>query len=361
MTRAAATDDSASGPFHAGELAVQTRAGVRAEATRVGGIIGPTIPPPFAAFLRTARVVAIGAADAREHVWATLVVGAPGFVAASPTRVRVGAVPAPGDALRTLLTEVDPGGPRVPSSVGLTIIDLATRRRVRVNGTLAAADPGDARPGVARGFAVAVDEAYGNCPKYIQARTAPDGDVPNMAPDVVADDRSGEPPDGTHEAPDRDGLSAAQRAWLAGADTAFMASVGPPHDGRAGRADASHRGGAAGFLVALDAHHVLLPDYAGNTMFNTLGNLTVDPRVGLAVPDFASGRLLQLSGTASIDWRPDVAARVPGAERVVLVAVERVREVAGALPARWSSPRPSPFNPPVRTEPQTLRLDAPPR
>ena len=220
---------------------------------------------------------------------------------------------------------------------------------MRVNGALAAVDSGDARSGVARGFAVAVEDAYGNRPKYIQARTAPDGDVPDTAPDLVAADVTGELPHRTHDASDGDGLSASQHSWLARADTAFVASVGPPHDGRAGRVDASHRGGALGFLIALDAHRVLLPDYAGNTMFNTLGNLNVDPRVGLAVPDVASGRPLQLSGTVLIDWRREVAARFSGAERVVGVAVERVREIPGALPTGWSSPQPSPFNPPVRT------------
>jgi len=94
---------------------------------------------------------------------------------------------------------------------------------------------------------------------------------------------------------------------------------------------------------------VLLPDYAGNTMFNSLGNLAADPRAGLAVPDFARGRLLQLSGKAAVDWRPESAAAFPGAERVVVLEVERVREVAGALPAAWSAPVASPFNPDAST------------
>jgi hypothetical protein len=140
-------------------------------------------------------------------------------------------------------------------------------------------------------------------------------------------------------------LSDAQRAWLRSADTAFVASVGPAAGEAHGRADASHRGGAPGFLAAVGARQVLLPDYAGNSMFNTLGNLAADPRVGLAVPDFATGRLLQLSGTAAVDWRAEVAATFPGAERLVVIHVEHVREVAGALPAGWSAPEPSPFNP----------------
>ncbi len=330
---------------------MQARAGVRSQAARVGGIIGPTIPPAFAGFLRAARVVAAGAADARGHVWATLLVGAPGFVVASQARVWVGAVPAPGDALRALLTRADAPNAAVPAAIGLTVIDLATRRRVRVNGTLADGTLADGTLGGGTGgFAVSVEEAYGNCPKYIQARTAAGGAEAHAFANVAGG-----------ATPERDGLGAAERAWIAGADTAFIASVGPGSVAgsepgvRAGeRADASHRGGAPGFMVAVDARRVLLPDYSGNTMFNTLGNLAVDPRVGLTVPDFATGRLLQLSGTASIDWRPEAAARFPGAERVVVIAVDRVREVAGALPTEWSPPSPSPFNPRVRTEPRAI-------
>jgi hypothetical protein len=303
------------GPFHEGELAVQARAGVRASAARVGGIIGDTIPPALVPSLRSARVVALGAPDETGRVWATLLVGEPGFVDASPHRLRVRAQPRAGDALHALLTRPAPSSAR--RAVGLTIVDLATRRRVRVNGTLSADDDG---------FAVEVEEAYVNCPKYIQART----------PSTL----SRAPGDASPVADERDALSDAQRLWLGAADTAFLASVGPT-----GRADASHRGGPPGFLVAIDARRVAFPDYAGNTMFNSLGNLAADPRAGLVVPDFARGRLLQLTGTAAVDWRPEVAAVFPGAERVVVFDVERVREVAGAIPAGWSAPVASPFNP----------------
>ena len=320
-----------SGPFHYGELAVQSRAGVRARAARVGEIIAPAISPPFAAFLRSARVAAVGAPDREGRVWATMLVAAPGFLRAGRDTLRVRAEPAVADALYATLTRrtTDGDGPSPP--VGLTAIDFETRRRVRVNGTLASDDE-NADESVL-GFSVTVAEAYGNCPKYIQART------PLIAPSTPGPARGL----ATHAATaveERDALTESQRACLGLADTAFLASVGPH-----GRADASHRGGPPGFLAVAGPRHVLLPDYAGNAMFNTLGNLAVDPRVGLVVPEFATGRLLQFSGTASIDWRPEAAAAFAGAERVVVLTIERVREVAGALPAEWSMPVASPFTP----------------
>ena len=210
-------------------------AGVRAEAARVGGIIAPTIPPVFAAFLHAARAVAVGRADDDGRVWATFLVGAPGVVDASPTQLRVGMTPAPGDALHARLTTRD--ATDEPAAVGLTVIDLATRRRVRVNGRLATADVGR--------FTVAVEEAYGNCPKYIQTRTAPRGAPASAAAGdaAVADVE-------VADVAEAEALSDAHRAWL-------------------------------------------------------------------AVPDFTTGRLLQLSGTAAIDWRSATAGEFSGAERVV--------------------------------------------
>ena len=79
------------------------------------------------------------------------------------------------------------------------------------------------------------------------------------------------------------------------ADTFFVASAHP----RRGT-DVSHRGGDPGFVRMLDDHTLRVPDYAGNSMFNTLGNLHVNPRAGLLFVDFDRWRTLQLTGTATI-------------------------------------------------------------
>ena len=87
------------------------------------------------------------------------------------------------------------------------------------------------------------------------------------------------------------------------------------------------------------------PDYGGNAMFNTLGNLHEHPPASLLVPDFDRGGALIVSGRAAIDWDPAAAAGHPGAERVVTLAVERVVEQAGVLPATFRLREYSPFNP----------------
>jgi hypothetical protein len=95
-------------------------------------------------------------------------------------------------------------------------------------------------------------------------------------------------------------------------------------------------------------------------MFLTLGNLQLHDAAGLLFPDWRTGTLLHLTGTAKVLWDPAEAARVPGAQRLVEFAVAEVRELAGASPLRWSDPAYSRFNPPTsRFDPPTSRFDPP--
>jgi hypothetical protein len=135
-------------------------------------------------------------------------------------------------------------------------------------------------------------------------------------------------------------LSLAQQERIARADTFFIAS----QHARTGL-DASHRGGQPGFVDVVDAAHLAWPDYVGNMMFQTLGNLTSDPRAGLLFVDFASGDVLQLTGRASVDFDPARARRHTGAERVVDFAIDEVRDTPGVVPLRAGEPEYSPFNP----------------
>jgi predicted pyridoxine 5'-phosphate oxidase superfamily flavin-nucleotide-binding protein len=312
-------------PFHRGEIAMQTRAGVRESAQRVGGIVRDAISEGFADFLGEVRLAGVGAEDAQGRLWATILMGPEGFLHArgpvdARDRLIIAALPVHGDALATRLTS--PGWSGAP--VGMTAIDLATRRRVRVNGLLARREQADAL-----GFALDVREAYGNCPKYITAREVLElASVPREAPGETTPVLSRE-------------LDAAQLALVRRADMLFLASIGPDQ-----RADASHRGGRPGFVREVDATHIVIPDYSGNRMFNSLGNLLVDPRIGLVFPDFERGALLQVSGRATVEDAPEARAAFPGAERVVDVTIEYVNEVPDALSTQWHLLAYSPFDPP---------------
>ena len=292
-------------PFHEGERQVQERAGVRAMSERVGKIIGGTIPPAAQEFLRAQPMLLLGGADSEGRVWASLVTGQPGFARTLDEHtLRVEALPVEGDPLRDVWNEGE-------EAIGVLAIEFATRRRMRLNGLARQEDDG---------LTISAREVYSNCPKYIQKRT-----FHFSTAEVAARVRCSQE------------LSPSQKRIIEEADTFFIATI-------AGRnADLSHRGGGRGF-VRVEGQTVIFPDYAGNAMFNTLGNLQVDERAGFLFVG-ENGDTLQLSGRARVRWESEIAARFAGAERVVELRIERVVAVIGASPLRWEWLEASPFNP----------------
>lgn len=298
--------------FHEGELAVQARAGVAAVAAKVGRNIMPSIPPDYDEFLRSQPFVVVAGLDRGGRVWASLLAGGEGFARAVGDRevvLDIGA--AAGDPLAAAL---EPPGTRV----GILAIEFDSRTRIRLNGL------GELRED---GLVIAVDEVFGNCPKYIQRRV-PSVAVERANPTLLASGVE---------------LGSTERDLIRAADTFFIASV---HGERG--ADASHRGGTPGFVeVAPDGRSLRFPDYSGNRMFQTLGNLASDPRTGLLFVNWESGAALQLSGRASIVWDRDEIAARPGAERLIDFQIERVLAHAGALPPAWHLIEVSRLNPPL--------------
>ncbi len=300
-------------PYHAGELEVQDRAGVRAMADAVGHSIHPTIPAAARDFLRGQPFAVVGSVAADDRVWTSLLIGAPGFMRAVDERtVFLAASPAPGDPLG--------GNLRANPEVGLLAIEPATRRRMRLNGTAMVRPDGV--------LEVSTRQVYANCPKYIQARA--------VVAAVDAPMGSPRPAGLTHGV----ALTAGQQTWIAGADTFFIASAHPQSG-----ADASHRGGTPGFVRVVGPQRLVFPDYAGNSMFNTLGNIAASPRAGLLFLDFVGGRTLQVVGRARVIWDERRAAEVAGAERLVEVDVEETLERADGNPLHWRFIDYSRFNP----------------
>lgn len=298
--------------YHAGEREVQARAGVEQMAARVGRSIKDHIPATAQDFLATQPFVIIASSDPQGQVWASVLAGAPGFVRAlDAVTVAIAAVPLPDDPLAANLA--------TNPTVGLLAIEFTTRRRMRLNGSCQRQPDGT--------LVMRADQVYANCPKYIQAR------------EVQATAGPTAPQPSAHQA---EHLTPAQQDWVRQADTFFIASAHPEHG-----ADASHRGGQPGFVAVHAAATLVWPDYAGNTMFNTLGNIAAHPQAGLLFLDFATGSTLQVAGHAAIIWDTAQVAQYPDAERLISYSITQVRETRHALPLRWSFENASPFNPPV--------------
>jgi len=231
--------------WHEGELQMQERAGVRALADRVGRIINAAIPPVAAEFVAAQPFVIVSTVDAAGQPTASLLGGPPGFASATDARTLT-ITPAFG---HDVFADIAATG-----VLGLLAIDLATRRRMRLNGT--AERRGDS-------IVVTTREVYSNCPQYITPRA--------FAPAS---------------------LSEAPRDIIASADTFFLATSHPVHG-----ADASHRGGS---VHVSSPTRLWWPDFPGNNMFNSLGNLLVNPRCGLLFVDFERASALQLRGRATV-------------------------------------------------------------
>lgn len=290
------------GPYHPGELELQWRAGVREQAQAVGRIIGRRIPTAAARFLERQCFAVTSSLEARGRVWASLLTGPAGFIGAVDDQMlRLAVRPSPGNPLADNLA--------ARPELGLLVLDPRTRQRMRFNGR------GLMSP---EGVFLLVEQAYGNCPKYIQRR----GLEPAVGPAQPGAPRVSEQ------------LSRSQQDWIRQADTFFIASFHP-----GGGADASHRGGFPGFVRVLAPTRLAFADYPGNGMFNTLGNLVAYPPTGLLFVDFATGDLLQLTGRARV-----------GDDFAVALEIDAVRETPGGSPLRWSFAEYSPANPPLSRE-----------
>jgi predicted pyridoxine 5'-phosphate oxidase superfamily flavin-nucleotide-binding protein len=248
-----------------------------------------------------------GCVDAAGHPWASVLAGGPGFVhSPDPRMLDVDATPDAHDPLAPALL--------AGAAIALLGIQPHTRRRNRLNGHVTGVRPG--------GFRIRVDQSFGNCPKYIQAREPQFTGEASAAP-----------------AETMDALDAQAIALVRRADTLFIASAHPhardaaaPEQG----VDVSHRGGRPGFVQADDAGRVLvLPDFVGNSYFNTYGNLLLEPRCGLLFFDPDSGDTLQLAARAQIVAEGETLASFRGARRLLRLEVARVLRRRRALPLRW--------------------------
>lgn len=252
--------------YHEGELATQRRAGVLADASRLERMVDPAgLSSGAAKFLAAQGFLAITGRDGNGVLWVSPLSGPAGFLRGCGRTLQISAAPRAGDALHDMPTG---------QQVGMVAIDFAARRRLRVNGTLVERD--------GRGLAVRVDQAYGNCPQYIHPRVV---NVPAIAAA------------GSIGARHATALTPADRAMIQAADTFFLGTTHPTRG-----SDASHRGGPAGFVRVDSPDGLWWPDYPGNNMFNSFGNLAVDNEAALLFVDFASGAALQLSGTAEVQW-----------------------------------------------------------
>ncbi len=301
---------------------MQTRAGVRAEAAQIGRVISNMIQPAAVDFLRAQQIAIASTIAADGTIWASFLAGEAGFIRAldeSTIQIDLFAqtTSADGGIISNHLINLLHKNLESSSQIGLLAIDLSNRRRLRLNGRVTIQQPDKLQ--------VQIQQSFFNCPKYIQIRYLETSEIAPLQPT---------------EACTRNTLNSADASWIDRADTFFIASFHPEYG-----ADASHRGGYPGFVRVMNSHTLLFPDYAGNNMFQTLGNLAVNPKAGLLFVDFDRGHTLQLTGTAVTLWDAKEIAAFAGAQRLIEFTLDRIIETRNATNLRWKFGEYSPANP----------------
>jgi predicted pyridoxine 5'-phosphate oxidase superfamily flavin-nucleotide-binding protein len=305
--------------FHPGELEVQHRAGVSREAARLEGMLAaPRLDGGAANFLARREFAVLTARDGAGRLWTSPLLGPAGFLEAHGTSLDVHAAPSAADPLAGMPA----GGP-----AGLIAIEFAIRRRFRVNGTLAGVS--------SHGLIIEADQAFGNCPSYIQQRVfdAVGDDAATVGTSSADGWEGGKPADLTPDA----------RSLIRTADTFFLGTAHPQRG-----ADTSHKGGRPGF-VRIEGEELWWPDYAGNNMFNSLGNIAANPEATLLFVDFATGRTLQLTGAAELQWiKPGSAGDDGDTGRRIRFRPDAITAGSVRLPIRSARANQSPDNPDLK-------------
>jgi uncharacterized protein len=262
--------------FHRGELTAQARAGQMTEAAHLGPVVKPFLAEGGRALIVSARVAVattIGADGAPELSLLASGASTFGTLGSSGLTIPRSAV-SPEDHLFDNL-----GRDR---RIGLVYLDPSTRRRFRVNGEVVdyRCDP----------LEVSILEAFPNCKKYLvrQQLTTSAGIVRSVAtwgPSVTRADAT----------------------LLCQASLVFVGTANPQ-----GQLDAATRSGDPGFIREITSGTFEIPDFPGNAMYQTIGNLLLEPRASIG---FIAGEdFVVLTGLSTTHWE-DAAERPGGTGR----------------------------------------------
>ena len=311
---------------HDGELYVQARRHAPPEMSAViGGAIQDEMSGRHVAYYGRLQYFPLGVADERGRLWATILCN-PETTAESSELLKVVARVNPGDPfVQAVCFPVS--GARQCAGVA---IDFTSRSRIKMGGVVDAATlDGDALT-----LTLRANEHMGNCPKYITVRELRRA---QRTPRTTALGAKLSPP---------------ARDVLWQASTIFIATRHSDRDPRESDMGFNHRGGPKGFLRYFEDErgaHLVLPDYSGNRFYQSLGNVETDPVMGVAVPDFASGALLQVSGRARNLFDDEASRVMPGATLVTLITIDEAFLTTSALDLELvSDEQLSPYNPRLR-------------
>ncbi|KAH8114474.1 hypothetical protein DFH11DRAFT_1544191 [Phellopilus nigrolimitatus] len=333
--------------WHPGERAIQARLNIDGPMAMAYTLIEPAMPEQHQVFhTRNLPFIPLTTLDARGRPWSSLVAsasGLPGFVSSpSETELVMNLDLWPGDPILNNLDLLDESKACRLLVAGLGI-EFPTRRRNKFAGYIYRVDKtGD----LSRRIRLRVNQAIGNCPKYINVR------------DLVPHPRTS--PRTVHRSlqmSSKERLPEDLIKFILESDTVFLGTSYiadsfnkfkyPSHVGM------NARGGRAGFIRVLpsDGRTLILPDYSGNRLTTSLGNIEVTSLASMSFLDFGTGDILYLTGTAKNVVGPDAQKIMPRQNVFTTLHVEGFIFIRDALPVRQrpnTSVGRSPYSPPVK-------------
>jgi len=291
--------------------------------------------------LQKGSLLALGTLDNHERPWVTLFGGSPGF--SEPlgggfvgTRTLVDSENDPvvqalvGDAKDGEMSQPKDGGKML---AGLAI-DLMTRKRVKIGGRMVAGTVKEVNVEFEDGaepqkqsqiqLVTKIEESLGNCPKYLNQY--------EIRPALVKAELVSSGSSLSDE-----GKTLTQRADM------FFLSTSTPID-----MDVNHRGGAGGFVRVISSTCIAYPEFSGNRLYQSLGNLQINPKIGITFPDYGTGDVLYITGTTEILVGAEAEKLLPGSNLAVKIEISEARYVKQGLSFRGVPKIPSPYNPRVR-------------
>ena len=299
-------------PYHKGELAAQELANEGKMALRNARLIINSILPGASRFIENQSFAIITTLDKEKQVWVSIIAGYPGFVK-SPEQHTLELhldklLSNPADNFKEHLSH--------HSYLGILLIEPISRRRYRINGPVCVDK---------KLITLTVEQAYANCPKYIQKREVEAHEPKSYRQDKVEGKE----------------LNEELKQWIESADTFFVGSSDDK-----GKLDASHRGGKQRFVQVVNEQLLKIPDYVGNSLYNTLGNFLVNPNAGLLFIDFKNNRTLQLTGRAEVNWNDEQTdEETGGTNRSWTFSISSWLVMENLKNLEWLFVDYSPFNP----------------
>ena len=295
--------------WHEGELEVQRRAGSVQSAYQMRDMVQSQMDPQsHGYFLSIVPFVVLSSVDKGGYPWASLAITGQGefaWVIDHYSYVIARKAVAKNDILWENISEdghplgglwINPAGRNRVSAAAVDRHSLSLSAdeqflynplQVRVNGQVRSTHQTGRQK-----IRVFVKEVFGNCPKYIQKRDVEYLDISVL--ETLQRQESNR---------DAFALTVSQRNLIRQCNTFFVASVFSTTEGSL-FADTSHRGGNPGFVrVSSNGTSIQWPEYSGNGLYNTLGNIQSSGKAGMLFVDFENGRMLQISGKARIVWK----------------------------------------------------------